>query len=88
MVTLSESTDRHMPYSKNAKYKHNRQLSPDKFVKSSLRTVPLSHTQYRGKKFAQPGAKAITGILKPPFRKKGKFGVRKKWAIQSILTLK
>lgn len=77
-----------MPYSEKANYKHNRQMPPERFVKSTLRTVPLTHTTYRGKKFNVPGAKAITGILKPLSLKKGKSGQLKKRAIQSILTPK
>lgn len=63
-----------MPY-KNAKYKHNRQLPPSKFIKGSFETVPLTHTFYSGTKFAVKGAKAVVGKLKKT----------KKWAIQSIL---
>jgi len=74
-----------MPYSEKAKYKHNRQQPPAKFVKDTLKTVPLSHTDYSGKKFNVHGAKAITGVLKPAFRKKGKSGKLKKYGIQSIL---
>jgi hypothetical protein len=78
-----------MPYSKKANYKHNRQKSPKKFVKGSLRTVPLSHTDYSGKKFDVSGAKAIVGKLKSQFRtKKGKRGKPLKNGIQSILTPK
>jgi hypothetical protein len=75
-----------MPYSKDAKYKHNRQKPPKRFIKSTLRTVPLSHTDYGGKKFDKPGAKAIVGALKPSFRKPKKRGGKpRKYAIQSIL---
>ncbi len=52
-------------------YKRWRQKSPDLFIKSSFRTVPLSHTNYKGKK----KGKAIVGKLKST----------KKWTIQSIL---
>ncbi|MBU2639114.1 MAG: hypothetical protein KKG75_00215 [Nanoarchaeota archaeon] len=54
-----------------SKYKRHRQKSPSLFIVSSFRTVPLSHTKYRGKK----KGKAIVGKLKKT----------KKWAIQSIL---
>lgn len=54
-----------------SKYKRQRLKEPVLFVKSSFRTVPLSHTTYRGKK----KGKAIVGKLK-------KTG---KWAMQSIL---
>lgn len=74
-----------MPYSEKAQYKHNRQLPPNKFVKKTLRTVSLSHTDYSGEKFNVPGAKAIVGKLKLQFRKKGKSGKPVAWKIQSIL---
>jgi hypothetical protein len=83
-----------MPYSKKAKYTHHRQKPPSHFMetpktkkgkKTSMKTVPLTHTEYSGNKFDKPGAKAIVGILKPKYRKKGKSGKSKKWAIQSIL---
>jgi len=75
-----------MPYSKKAKYRHNRQKPPGRFLKSTLKTVPLSHTEYKGKKFRKPGAKAIVGKLKPQFRKPVKRGGKpRKWGIQSIL---
>jgi hypothetical protein len=78
-----------MPYSKAAKYKHNRQKSPKKFEKGTLKTVPLSHTGYKGSKFKKPGAKAIVGRLKKPFRKPVKRGGKpRKWGIQSILVPK
>ena len=78
-----------MPYSKKAKYKHNRQKPPGKFVKSTLRTVPLSHTDYSGTKFKKRGAKAIVGKLKPQFRKPEKRGAKPRvWGIQSILVPK
>jgi hypothetical protein len=74
-----------MPFSEKAAYKHNRQKPPKQFVKKSLRTVPLSHTDYSGKKFNVRGAKAIVGKLKPLYRKKGRFGKLTAWKIQSIL---
>lgn len=78
-----------MPYSEKAAYKHNRQKPPARFIKKSLRTVPLSHTDYSGKKFDVPGAKAIVGKLKPAFRKAKKAGGKKRaYGIQSILTPK
>ena len=52
-------------------YRRWRQKAPSLFIKSSFRTVPLSHTEYKGKK----KGKAIVGKLKKT----------KKWAIQSIL---
>lgn len=69
-----------MPYSKKAKYTHNRQKSPKLFISSSFKTVPLNHTDYRGQKFARymysgTPAKAIVGKLKSSGD----------WAIQSIL---
>jgi len=53
------------------KYKRHRKKDPKLFVKLSFRTVPLSHTNYKGKL----KGKAIVGKLKRT----------KKWAIQSIL---
>ena len=84
-VTLTQSTDRIMPYSEEAKYEHNRQIPPDHFISKSLKTVPLSHTDYSGQKFNVRGAKAIVGKLKPLYRKKGRFGKLTAWKIQSIL---
>jgi hypothetical protein len=66
-----------MPYSKKSAYKHNRQKPPRRFIKSTFKTVPLSHTEYSGKKFKVKGAKAIVGKLK---NKK-----HNAWKIQSIL---
>jgi hypothetical protein len=77
-----------MPYSEKADYKHNRQQPPKRFIKSTIKTVPLSHTDYSGKKFDKPGAKAIVGVLKPQFRVKGKSGRKKRWGIQSIIVPK
>ncbi len=56
---------------KTKKYKRWRQKSPGLFIKSSFRTVPLSHTEYKGKK----KGKAVVGKLRKS----------KKWVIQSIL---
>lgn len=69
-----------MPYSKDARYRHDRQQHPRIFNKSTFKTVPLNHTKYRGKKYAHymysgTPVKAIVGKLK----KSGD------WAIQSIL---
>lgn len=64
-----------MPYQK-PKYKHHRRRNPKEFIKSSLRTVPVSHVKTR--KRWKKGSKAIVGKLK-------KTG---KWATQSILELK
>lgn len=79
-----------MPYSKNAKYRHHRQKKPNMFLKTpSMKTVKLSHTDYSGKKFDVPGAKAIVGKLKSQYRKPKKRGGKPHaWAIQSILTPK
>ena len=54
-----------------SKYKRHRKKNPDEFIKSSFRTVPLSHTDYKGKL----KGKAIVGKLKKA----------NKWTIQSIL---
>jgi hypothetical protein len=67
-----------MPYSKEAKYDHNRQLPPENFDQDSFKTVPLSHTDYKGDKFNVKGAKAVVGKLKESG----------KWDIQSILVPK
>ncbi|MBI2508411.1 hypothetical protein HYV89_05680 [Candidatus Woesearchaeota archaeon] len=53
------------------KYKRHRKKSPSLFIKSSFRTVPLSHTNYKDKL----EGKAIVGKLKKT----------KKWEIQNIL---
>jgi len=52
-----------------------RQKEPSKFVKTSFRNVPISHTKYKGK---IKGVRAIVGKLKST----------KKWAIQSILKIR
>lgn len=61
---------------KSTKYIHHRRRKPTEFVKTSFRTVPISHvpTRKRWKK----GSKAVVGKL----RKTGK------WATQSILEKK
>lgn len=69
-----------MPYSRKAKFYHYRQIHPSKFIKNSFRNVPLSHTDYSGKKFNVKGARAIVGKLK---NKK-----KDAWKIQSILVPK
>ncbi len=53
------------------RYKRHRKKNPNDFVKSSFRTVPLNHTDYKGRL----KGKAVVGKLK-------KTG---KWEIQSIL---
>jgi hypothetical protein len=78
-----------MPYSRKANYRHHRQKPPKQFNKKTLRTVPLSHTDYGGKKLKKRGAKAIVGVLKPEFRSPKKRGGKpRKWGIQSILVPK
>ena len=77
-----------MPYSRKAKYTHHRQKPPSQFIKP-LKTVPITHTTYSGKKFKKPGVKALVGRLKPQFRKPVKRGGKpRKWGIQSILVPK
>ncbi len=72
-----------MPYSQKAKYEHNRQQPPSRFVKDTIKTVPISHArtptgqEYR-KKFPK-GTKAVVGEVKKP--KKG----QRKNQTQSIL---
>jgi len=56
---------------KTKQYKRWRQKDVSLFVKSSFRTVPLSHTEYKGKK----KGKAVVGKLKKT----------KKWVTQAIL---
>ena len=56
------------PYSKAAKYRHNRQRSPRDFG-DTYYTVPFHHVRYRGKKFRRwhrpgSGALAVVGRLK------------------------
>ena len=53
------------------RYKRWRQKDTKLFIKTSFRTVPLDHTEYKGKK----KGKAVVGKLKKT----------KKWATQSIL---
>lgn len=65
-------------YSELANYIHNRQLPPQRFIKDTIGTVPLSHTDYKGEKFNKEGAKAVVGKLKE----------NGKWKIQSILVPK
>jgi hypothetical protein len=78
-----------MPYSKKALYKHNRQKPPSHFIKGTFKTVPLSHTEYKGKKFKKPGSKAIVGRLKTCYRKPIKRGGKLRAnRIQSILVPK
>lgn len=67
-----------MPYSHDAEYRHHRQKDPRSFDKSSFRTVPLSHTDYHGRKFKRYKDKAIVG-----------YNVyHRRWEIQSILEKK
>ena len=69
-----------MPYTSKSKYKHHRQLSPKLFERGTMKTVPLSHTKYRGKKFKKKNVKAVIGRLK---------GCNKYcWVIQSVLVPK
>lgn len=52
-------------------WRRYRQLEPSKFIQTSFRNVPLSHTSYKGK---VKGQRAVVGKLKTG-----------KWAIQSVL---
>lgn len=65
-----------MPYSKASKFTHNRQLSPLMFDNKTYKTVPLSHTKYKGKKY-----KGIKGAMAIIARDK----TTRKIKIQSIL---
>ena len=49
-----------------------RQVDPSRFIKTSFKNVPISHTDYKGK---IKGERAIVGKLKDT----------KKWKIQSVL---
>jgi len=74
-----EEEEKVSPYSRKARFRHYRQRKPSDFKKGSLRTVPLSHSGYRGKKFkGTRGAKAVVGRLKGSGR----------WSTQSILVPK
>lgn len=57
-----------------SKYKRHKRKSPNLFIKTSFRTVPLSNTDYKGKY----KGKAVVGKIKPT----------KKWKIQTILEKK
>lgn len=74
-----------MTYSKKAKYKHERQQSPTKFMKKTIRTVKISHaTTPTGREFKRKfpkGTKAIVGRIKPSLRKEGE----RRNQVQSIL---
>lgn len=74
-----------MPY-KKAKYEHNRQQPPSKFVPETLRTVPVSHaktpTGQNFKKKFPKGTKAIVGKVKHP------ENGQKQFQTQSILIKK
>ncbi len=66
-----------------SKYQRHRLKDPNLFVKGSFRTVPLSHTTYKGKKSSHSVRDAPKGA-------KGKAIVARlkktgKWTIQSIL---
>jgi len=67
-----------MPYSRKAKYRHFRRKDPKDFYPDSFRTVKISHTDYRGKKWNKEGVKAVVG-------KEKKSG---DWKIQAILVPK
>ena len=67
-----------IPYSLKAKYYHHVQKDTRSFRQSSFRIVPLSHTNYNGKKFNKYKDKAIIGYNL----------YSKKYDIQSILVPK
>lgn len=69
-----------IPYSKKAKYKHYRQKNPKLFIKDSFKTVPLNHTNYKGKKFDAFNVSGTNALAIIGTYKSGKKGV-----IQSIL---
>jgi len=78
-----------MPYSKKAKYTHHRQRKPSQCIKGTHRTVKLSHSGYKGKKYKKPGAKAVVCKLKKKYRKPAKRGGKPRaWGTQSILNKK
>lgn len=64
-----------MPFSSKAKYRHIERLPLKRFIEDSIKTVPISHTNYKGKMFDVKGAEARVGKLK-------KTG---KWATMTIL---
>ncbi len=69
-----------MPYSKKAKYYHDRWRSPNDFIKGTIKTVPLDHTSYNGDKYK--------GLMECGVDIKARTGKLKhtgKWSIQSIL---
>lgn len=49
-----------MPNSREAKYYHIRLKNPRAFVQKSFRTVPVTHTDYKGK-HRRAGVLAIVG---------------------------
>lgn len=76
-----------MPAKKGAKFTRHRQESPKEFERESFRTVPLSHTGYRGKKYDPDADRAVVGVFKGKGAKKGPRG-GKDWRIQTILRRK
>lgn len=68
---------------KESKYEHDRQQPPSRFVKDTIRTVPISHaTTPTGQKYKRKfpkGTKAVVGEVKN--RKEG----QRKYQTQSIL---
>jgi len=66
-----------MPYSRKAKYRHNRRAPPGEFVPGTFRNVPVTHVPTIKKKYPK-GTRVIVG-------KRKKSG---KWGVQSILVPK
>lgn len=71
-----------MPYSRKAKYRHIKVNDSKMFIRNSFKTVPIEHTEYKGKKYAKKGNMAIVGKLRPMYKK------RRAWAIVTILDKK
>jgi len=63
-----------MPYSRKARYYHNRRAHPREFDKKTFRNVPASHVKSLRKKYPR-GTRVIVG-------KRKKTG---RWGVQSVL---
>jgi len=68
------NTERDNP---SKEYHHFTQRRKEEFQKESYKTVPLSHTDYRGSKFKKENEKVLAVV--------GKLKINDKWKIQKIL---
>jgi len=68
------NTERENP---SKEYRHFTQRKKEEFQKESYKTVPLSHTDYRGSKFKKDNEKVLAVV--------GKLKINDKWKIQKIL---